>query len=122
MTLAALALSVASLGLSDLPQQKLEPGQCVTMLWSRGQPPMRIAMVDDKAQTLRLRRNRKDVLLAATGPTSYAGDGLTIALDLSFRKTEGITDGAVIDSGSMEITDAAGEALILPVGGMRACR
>lgn len=122
MIFAALALSIATLGLSDLPQQKLEPGRCVSMLWSKAQPPMRIAMVDERAQTLLLRRNRKDVLLPATGPTSYAGDGLTVTIDLSFRPSQGITDGAVIDTGSMEIADASGEALILPVGGIRACR
>ena len=122
MIFTAMALSVATLGLSDLPPQKLEAGQCVTMLWSKGQPPIRIAMVDEKAQALQLQRNRRTVSLPATGPASYAGEGLAVTLDLSFRQTDAISNGAVVETGSMEITDASGEALILPVGGMRACR
>lgn len=122
MIFAALALSVASLGLQEIPQQKLEPGQCVTILWSKGSPPLRFAMIDERSQTLLLRRNRRDVTLSATSPARYEGDGLKIGVDLSFRDTQGIADGAVIDSGAIEIATADGEALILPVGGIRACR
>ncbi len=122
MMLSILALSVASLGLQDLPQQKIAPGQCVIMLWSKAQPPLRIAMIDEQRQTLLLQRNRRAVTLAASGPSHYSGDGLSIGVDLVFRDGAAVSNGAIIDSGSIDITAADGETLVLPVGGIRACQ
>lgn len=122
MIAAILAASIASLGLEELPQQKLDAGRCVVILWSKAQPPIRIAMVDETGQSLRIRRNRKEEILPATGPATYQGNGLKFVLDLEMAERQGLSDGAMVEAGSVQIEAAGGESLILPVGGIRACK
>ena len=46
---------------------------------------------------------------------------MTVVLD--FAPSPGITNGAIIDSGSMRIEQlAGGETMSFPVGGMRSCQ
>ena len=120
MLLAALILLPFDLG--ELPQQTLQPGRCVMVLWTRTEPPRRVAMADETARTLRIVQAGKPVDLAATGEASYAGGGLTITLDLDMSQRGGVTDGAIIEQGAMRVEAAGRDSVVVPVGGIRACR
>ncbi len=118
---AALAQSAAALPLGELPQQKLVPGQCVIFLWTRSEPPRRIAMADETARTLRIVYAGKPLDLAATGPFSYANAQVDIRLDLDIQERDGMTDGAIINQGALRLDRAGKDSLVVPVGGIRAC-
>jgi hypothetical protein len=119
---ALLLLAGASiLGLTELPTQKLVPGRCVTFLWTRTETPVRLAMVDEGAQTIRLNKGRQMVDIAKAGPGRYGGHGYDITLSLDYVDRRGLANGSVVETGSMRIETPGQDALVLPVGGMRAC-
>lgn len=115
-------LAPALLGLSELPPQKLVRGRCVTFLWTRTETPVRIAMVDEMARTMRLNRGRQMVDIAQQAPNFYAGHGYMVTLTLGFTEREGLAGGTLVDGGVMRIEVPSGEAVVVPVGGMRACQ
>ena len=112
------------LGLSELPTQPSDPGRCRTFLWLKREPPLRIAMIDESARTMRLAQGKRSFDIAETAPGRYEGQGYRITVRLEFGERPGITDGAVIDDGSMRIEPLAPNAMAMsiPVGGMRSCR
>lgn len=122
MLLAVLSLAPLALDLAELPQQTLEPGRCVTFLWTRTEPPRRVAMADETARTLRIVQGGKPVDLPATGEASYGGAALSITLDLDISQRGGVTDGAIIEQGAMRVEAAGRDSVVVPVGGIRACR
>jgi hypothetical protein len=119
--LAILAQTGLSLPLGELPPQKLAPGRCVTFLWTRTEPPMRIAMADEAARTLRVSHAGKPADLAATGPSSYASERIGIVLDLDITEREGMTEGAIISQGALRVDEPGRDSVVVPVGGIRAC-
>jgi hypothetical protein len=123
-----LAAAAASLmGLTELPPQAAAPGRCRIFLWARTETPFRIAMVDETAQTIRLRKGKQMFDIAQFAPGEFGGHGYRVALRLEFATGGQIQNGQLISSGSMRIeqVDAkggtTGETLSVPVGGMRAC-
>ncbi len=121
-TLAILA-TTALLGLTELPPQPPAPGHCRTFLWLKQEPPFRIAMIDDSARTMRMQRDRQMFDMAESQPGRYEGHGYRVTVSLQFSTSDAVTDGAIVDSGSIRIeeTRADAEALSFPVGGLRAC-
>ena len=115
-------LTPLALGLTQLPEQKLIPGRCVAFLWTRSETPVRIAMVDESAQFLRLARGRQILDIARVSPGIYAGHGMTVTLNLEFAERQGLTDGSLVESGVMRFDRPGQDSIALPVGGMRACR
>lgn len=111
-----------ALGLTELPQQKLVPGRCVAFLWVRSETPVRLAMIDESAQTLRLARGKQMLDMPRVSPGIYAGHGMTVTLNLEFAERQGLTGGALIESGVMRFDVAGQESISFPVGGMRACQ
>ncbi len=120
--LAMLAASV--MGLTELPPQKPVPGRCLTFLWVKTTPPLRIAMIDETAKTMRLRKGKQMFDIAEISPGKYGGHGYMVTVVLDFAPSPGITNGAIIDTGSMRIeqTTPGGEVMSFPVGGMRSCQ
>lgn len=124
--LAMLAASV--MGLTELPPQKPLPGRCLSFLWVKTSPPLRIAMIDETARTMRLRRGKQMLDIAEFAPGQYGGHGYRVTVVLDFAPSPGITNGAIIDSGSMRIEQLSadgtpgGEVMSFPVGGMRSCQ
>lgn len=120
--LALLAASV--MGLTELPPQKPIPGRCLSFLWVKTTPPLRIGMIDETAKTLRMRKGKQMFDIAEIAPGQYGGHGYLVKVVLDFAPSPGITNGAIIDSGSMRIeqTTPGGEVMSLPVGGMRTCQ
>lgn len=121
MLLAAAAQAGLAMPLDELPTQKLEPNRCVTFLWTRMQPPVRVAMIDEKTRTLRIRRD-KVMDLAESADGAFSAGDLRISLDLDYRDQPGLTDGQLVDQGAMRIEQAGKDALVLPVAGLRACQ
>lgn len=120
--IALLLLTAAPiLGLTELPAQKLPPGRCVTFLWTRTETPVRLAMVDEAAQTMRLNKGKQMMDIARVGPGRYAGHGYDITVTLEYSDRRGLANGSVVDAGAMRIEMQGQDAMVLPVGGMRAC-
>lgn len=120
-------LSATLMGLTELPPQAAAPGRCRVFLWTRSEPPLRIAMIDETARTMRLARGKQLLDLAETPPGVYGGHGYRIAANLAFAQGGQIQNGQIIESGALRIEqlDAsgapAGDTLVVPVGGMRGC-
>jgi len=115
-------LMPVALGLTELPPQKLAPGRCVAFLWTRSETPVRLAMIDESAQILRMARGRQTLDMARVSPGIYAGHGMTVTVNLQFAERQGLTNGALIDAGVMRFDVAGQDSISLPVGGMRACQ
>lgn len=121
-----LMTTAALLGLTELPPQAAAPGRCRTFLWTRTAAPVRIAMIDESSQIMRLQkgtgRGRQMFDIAQYAPGEFGGHGYRVSVRLDFASNAQIQNGAVIDSGSMRIEAAeGGEAIVVPVGGMRGC-
>jgi hypothetical protein len=123
--LAAVASSL--LGLSELPPQAAAPGRCRTFLWTRTETPIRIAMIDESSQTMRMQkgtgRGKQMFDIAQFAPGQFGGHGYKVSVQLQFSTGGQIQNGAIIESGSMRIeqTDGTGDTIVVPVGGMRGC-
>jgi hypothetical protein len=115
-------MAPALLGLTELPQQRLTPGRCVTFLWTRTEAPVRLAMLDETAQTMRLRRGRQMFDIARQGADFYAGHGYRVTVTLDYGQGQQIQGGNIVESGAMRIEADEGDAVVVPVGGMRACQ
>lgn len=120
-------LAASLVGLTELPPQAAAPGRCRIFLWTRTEAPIRIAMIDETSQTMRMQkgtgRGKQMFDIAQFAPGEFGGHGYRVAVRLEFAKGSQIQNGAVIESGSMRIeqTTPGGEAIVLPVGGMRGC-
>jgi hypothetical protein len=120
----ALLAAAGIMGLTELPPQKAEPGRCRVFLWVKSNPPLRLAMIDETAKTMRLRRDKQMFDIAEFAPGQYGGHGYKVTVVLNFAASGAIQNGAIVDSGSMRIerTDGSGESVSFPAGGMRACQ
>lgn len=116
------ALLGLALVLQELPTQKLAPGRCVAFLWSRTMAPARIAMIDQTDNILRLRIDGKTVDLAQQSLGVYARPGLTVRVTLDLGERSGLSQGMVIDRGSLRIEPDGEDSQVLPVGGLSACK
>ena len=116
-------LAAGLLGLTELPPQAAAPGRCRTFLWTRTETPVRIGMIDETSQTMRMRKGKQMFDIAQFAPGEYGGHGYKVSVRLEFARGGQIQNGAIIESGSMRIeqTTPGGEAIVLPVGGMRGC-
>lgn len=120
-------LAASLLGLTELPPQAAAPGRCRIFLWTRTEAPIRIAMIDETSQTMRMQkgtgRGKQMFDIAKFAPGEFGGHGYKVAVRLEFASGSQIQNGAVIESGSMRIeqTTPGGDAIVVPVGGMRGC-
>lgn len=121
MIISLLLASIAA-DLTELPTQKLEPGSCATFLWTRTEPPKRIAMIDERNGSLRIQEGKKPRTLPQAGPSTYSDATVSITLDLDIERNPNLTDGALVQAGAMRIDRPDGSSDILSVGGIRGCR
>jgi hypothetical protein len=115
----AFALLVAAgLALGELPPQAMPAGSgCAIFLWTRSEPPKRIAMVSEQRATVRISWQGQTVELARSGTGVFAGSGVTVALDITLDSDP---SGAVA-GGVMRVTPDGQEEHVIPVGGLRGC-
>jgi hypothetical protein len=118
-----LAAAASLLGLTELPPQAQAPGRCRTFLWTRTDAPMRIAMIDESSQTMRMRKGKQMFDIAAIAPGQFGGHGYRVSVTLAFAANSQIQNGQIIESGAMRIEQLqdGGETVVVPVGGMRGC-
>lgn len=119
-----LALLVATaLGLAELPPQSLPPGAgCAIFLWTRGEPPLRIAMLAERQATLRLMLDGRAVDLPRLAtPGAYGNGEVQALLDLRLEP-EPRLPAATMVSGVLRLERPGADELAIAVGGLRACR
>ncbi|WP_448581076.1 hypothetical protein [Thermaurantiacus sp.] len=116
-------LAAATLGLAELPPQALPPGSgCAIFLWTRGEPPRRIAMLAESRQTLRLMLDgRETELPRLPEPGAYGNASVQALLDLRLA-AEPSLPAATMVTGVLRLERAGGDELAIAVGGLRACR
>ncbi|MFQ3594723.1 MAG: hypothetical protein SNJ63_01255 [Sphingomonadaceae bacterium] len=122
MSLIVLA-TAAALALGELPPQAFPQGSgCAIFLWTRTEPPRRVAMLSEQRQTLKIRIANSDRELPRLPDPGQYGDGqFTAALDIELEREPSFSNGAMV-SGVMRFEQAAGEEMALAVAGIRACR
>ena len=116
-------LAASLLGLTELPPQAAAPGRCRIFLWTRTEAPIRIAMIDETSQTMRMRKGKQMFDIAQFAPGEFGGHGYRVSVRLEFAPGNQIQNGAIIESGSMRVeqTTPGGEAMVVPVGGIKGC-
>ncbi|WP_448585954.1 hypothetical protein [Thermaurantiacus sp.] len=118
-----IALVLASaVALAELPPQPFPPGMgCAIFLWTRTEPPKRIAMLAERPAVLRVMPGRAPVdLPRGAEPGSYTNGKLKVTLDIAILPEAGF-GGSDVVGGAMRVETADGEEQILAVGGLRAC-
>lgn len=142
LTLMALALAPAAAAqggpsseptLAALDPQALEPGRCGLFLWSRGERPTFVFVaydqpasarvnIDGRVRDLPRTRFSGGVLTGHFEHQTYAGDGVTLEVEVRADEGRPVRDGTVIGDGIIRITDASGWETVAPVGGLIACQ
>jgi hypothetical protein len=115
------AAAVAALPFQELPAQKPEPGRCVLFLWTRAEPPLRIAMIDEKARVLRVRIGGRQRDLPQSASGHYADADFAVTLDLDMGERQGLA-GAVVEQGALTLDRPGADTMVVSVGGLRACQ
>jgi len=126
---AQLAAAALPAGLGELPPQALPAGECALFLWDRASTK-RFAMLGRNPAMLRLMIEGKAVDLPQTtaegsavlgfAPTSrYRSASRSYEVRLTILPAT--AGGAVVQDGSLTITEADGSALVLPVAGLAGC-
>lgn len=116
-------LAAAVFGLAELPPQTLPPGSgCAIFLWTRGEPPLRIAMLAEARQTLRLMLDgRETELPRLSEPGAFGNDSVQALVDLALDP-EPRLPAATMVTGVLRLERRGGDELAIAVGGLRACR
>ncbi len=115
-------LAAAAIALGTLPPQPFPAGSgCAIFLWTRGDPPIRVAMLSEATATLRIMdgKSQRD-LLRLPEPGAYGSEGITIRLDLTLDTNPMIANGTVA-TGALFIERPGQDEVALSVGGVRAC-
>lgn len=123
---------IDGLPLSALPAQALPAEGCAAYLFSGGKTRALVAMASAAPGTLRLALDGQPSDLARAGQSGSAGYGfaatteyragdVVATLDLAVRTRNDITQGAVIESGTLRIDRAGQDTIVLPVGGLIGC-
>lgn len=123
----------AELALQELPTQKLAPGQCALVLWTRTAPARRVFMAVTEPAGARLQSAGRTVELLRTASSgeavyghfpeeTFAGGGWEVKATVSFDTKGALVGGALAPSGSLEVRDARGWTTVVPVAGMVACQ
>lgn len=107
--------------LAELPPQPMAPGQCLTFLWSRTEPPRRVAMIDERAGILRIMHDGKPLDLARTAPGAYAAGPLQARVDLQLQTHPDVTDARIVEQGTLRLEAPGEDMLLLSVGGLSGC-
>lgn len=120
MLLAMLAAGAFELG--ELPPQRMAAGQCLTFLWTRTQPPVRIAMIDEAARAVKVQRAGRVEEAPRIRPGTYQLGDITLRLDLDLESRQGLKDGNIVSSGTVTLEQAGADSVVMPVAGIRGCR
>lgn len=124
------AAGVPSL-LGPIGRQALPAKGCAAYLWSTADRQL-VAMASADPATLRVSIGGRTVDLARTGVsgatalglaaiTDYRGEGLTARLTMEVVQQEGLTAGARVPGGSLQIDRPGADGVVVPVAGLIGC-
>ena len=128
---AVLAQTPTTFTLDAIGRQSLPRTGCAAFLWNTSDRRL-VAMASADASTLRLAIDGRTVDLARTaqdGPLSlgfgkqarYEGAGVSATLDMAVVPRENLVAGAQVPDGSLEVSRAGADTLIVPVAGLIGC-
>jgi hypothetical protein len=126
-------VDVGDFQLDGLPSQELSVGHCGLFLWSKSERPVFIVFASEQPAQATVRLNGKIRALKRTATAgemvfgqfetqTFAGNGVTFQIDLTFDHAKPIQDGAVIKSGVLRSRNKQGFETLVPVGGMIGCK
>jgi hypothetical protein len=129
---AAPAPPPAALGLGAIGTQALPARGCAAYLWSATDRQLVAMAVADPA-TIRVSIGGKTVDLARSAATGegklgfpdsaeYRRDDLTARLTMDIVQQDGLTAGARVPTGSLQIDRAGQDGVVVPLAGMIGCR
>lgn len=128
----ALPASIDGLPVGPIPQQQLPSGSCAAFLWAKtasnplimmiaASPPLvRYApggVVGDLAQ-----RSSSGAPIDGIYPqASYAGADARVDIDLTIVERLDLKDGALVQGGTVTITQTGKDGIVVPVDGLIGC-
>lgn len=122
----------SALAMQEVAPQRLSPGQCVLVLWTKTQPPRRVlvafsdpsvARVQIGGKTLDLPQTARggELVFGHTPRQSFEGDGISMAFNLEFDTQSGLVGGALAPAGTLEYRSRKGWSSITAVAGIVGC-
>ncbi|USU13105.1 hypothetical protein NF701_04470 [Sphingomonadaceae bacterium OTU29THOMA1] len=136
--LLAVAAQAAPVPATPMPgaigEQRLPTKGCAAYLWSAADRQL-VAMATADPATIRISLGGKIVDLARTGgdtggaarlgfadAAEYRGGDITARLTMDVVQQEGLTAGAKVPTGSLQIDRAGQDGIVVPVAGLIGCR
>jgi hypothetical protein len=127
-----LAKLVDGLPVGPLPRQELAVGQCAAFLWTQTPGHALVAMVSATPALIRyapdgvvtdLPRTAMsgDDTYGLTPKSSYAGSGASIDINLTIEQRAALKDGAAVPEGTISISRAGADTVVVPVAGLIGC-
>jgi hypothetical protein len=117
--------------LGPIGRQALPAKGCAAYLWSAADRQL-VAMVSADPATLRVSIGGRTIdLVRSAGEgaaplgfaarTEYYGDGVTARLTMDVVQQEGLTAGARVPGGALQIDRAGADGVVVPVAGLIGC-
>lgn len=117
--------------LGPIGRQALPAKGCAAYLWSAADRQL-VAMVSADPATLRVSIGGRTIdLVRSAGEgaaplgfaarTEYHGDGVTARLTMDVVQQEGLTAGARVPGGALQIDRAGADGVVVPVAGLIGC-
>jgi hypothetical protein len=124
--------SVDGLPIGAIPKQELPQTGCAAFFWTATQTRTLIAMASSDPARIRIAPDGKLVDLVRvrqSGPgdfgflaqTAYAGGALSVTIEMAIARRGDLTQGGVVEGGTITIAREGGDSLIVPVVGIIGC-
>ena len=124
--------SIDGLPIAGLPRQSLPAKGCAAYLFSSGKTRALVAMASAEAGTLRVAVDGPAADYARGTQTGTAGFGfastteyrageMVATVDLTVKTRNDLTQGAVVEAGTLRIDRTGKDTIILPVAGIIGC-
>jgi hypothetical protein len=123
---------VDGLPIAGLARQSMPAQGCAAYLFSGGKTRTLVAVASAAAGTLRLAVEgppadyARGTQVGSVGyglgaTTEYRGGDVTATLDLTVQTRKDLTQGAVVDSGTLRIDRPGKDSIVMPVAGLIGC-
>ena len=118
--------------LGAIGRQELPAKGCAAYLWSAADRQL-VAMATADPATIRIAIGGKTIDLARSGgegpgklgfpdAADYRRDDITARLTMEIVQQEGLTAGAKVPTGSLQVDRAGQDGIVIPVAGLIGCR
>lgn len=124
-------MPAAPLTLAPIGRQQLPAKGCAAYLWSVADRQL-VAMATAEPATLRVSIGGRTLDLVRSGGTGtgrlgfpdgleYRGQGITARLSMDVVQQEGLSAGARVPTGSLQVDPPGGDGIVVPVAGLIGC-